>query len=263
MAVLNGRTYLVFGHNFQGGYNGASASISQVYSNEIRSFRILDNGRSLAIVGYQALRDPVNFRRRDGNLVNFISRAGRAELAYLGGVFTPGSAGAGYRAPILIAGNGHARVDAAYQQYFSQYTTANIPLYDRRTRSMYDIRMGGISLYSDDNGQLTENTGLPWIDDVTTLVRAGDGTYQEYILPPIPPVTAGSTGYYGATAAFFMNQAAAGASTGVLALGRLRGPTVVGYMFGGIYSTVSITTGNTFQATGASNQVFQVTLTPS
>jgi hypothetical protein len=32
-------------------------------------------------------------------------------------------------------------------------------------------------------------------------------------------------------------------------------------MFGGIYSTVSTTTGSTFQATGASNQVFQITLT--
>lgn len=32
MAALNGRTYLAFGHNFQGGYNGATASISQVYS---------------------------------------------------------------------------------------------------------------------------------------------------------------------------------------------------------------------------------------
>lgn len=261
MAVLNGRTYLVFGHNFQGGYNGASASISQVYSSEIRSFRIVDNGRRLAVAGYQALRDPVNFRRRDGNLVSFIGRCGQAELAYLGGVFTPGDSGIGYRAPILIGRDGRARVDAAYQQFFSQYTAANIPLYDTRTRSMYDVLMGGISLYSYADGELSEDTELPWIDNVTTLVRAANGSFREYIMPPIPAVTPGSTGNYGANAAFFMNEAVPAFSNGVLKLSKLRGPTVVGYLFGGNYSTVSNTSGNTFQATGASNQVFQITLT--
>jgi hypothetical protein len=261
MAALNGRTHLAFGHNFQGGYNGATASISQVYSSEVRSFRIVDNGHSLAIANYRAVRDPVNFRRRDGNLVSFIGRDGEAELAYLGGVFTPGSSGIGYQAPILLGRNGRIRIDAAYQQYFSQYTAANIPLYDSRTRSMHDIRMGGISLYDYSNGQLTEDTELPWIDDVTSLVRARDGSFQEYIMSSIPAVTPGSTGNYGANAAFFMNQALPTLGNGVIALNRLRGPTVVGYMFGGIYSTVSNTSSNTFQATGASNQVFQITMT--
>ena len=263
LAALNGRTYLAFGHNFQGGYNGASASISQVYTSEIRSFRIIDNGRSLAVANYRAVRDPVNFRRRDGNLVSFIGRDCQPELAFLGGVFTPGSSGVGYRAPILIGRDGRVRIDAAYQQFFSQYTTANIPLYDSRTRSMYDVRMGGISLYDYANGQLTEDTELPWIDDVTSLVRARNGSFQEYIMSPIPAVTPGSTGNYGANAAFFMNQALPATSKGVILLSRLRGPTVVGYMFGGIYSTVSNTSSNTFRATGASNQVFQITMTPT
>jgi len=263
MAALNGRTYLAFGHNFQGGYNGATASISQVYSSEIRSFRIIDNGHRLAIASYRAVRDPVNFRRRDGNLVSFIGSDGQSELAFLGGVFTPGSSGIGYQAPILIGRDGRIRVDAAYQQFFSQYTTANIPLYDSRTRSMYDVLMGGISLYNYANGQLTEDTELPWVDDVTSLVRTRNGSFQEYIMPPIPAVTPGSTGNYGANAAFFINQALPATSQGVVRLNRLRGPTVVGYMFAGIYSTVSNTSSNTFRATGASNQVFQITMTPS
>lgn len=263
MAKLNGRTYLAFGHNFQGGYNGATASISQVYTNEIRSFRVVDDGRSLAIANYRAVRDPVNFRRRDGNLVRFIGREGNAQLAFLGGVFTPGSSGIGYQAPIMIGRNGRIRIDAAYQQFFSQYTTANIPLYDSSTRSMYDVRMGGISLYDYANGQLTEDTELPWIDDVTSLVRSSDGSFQEYLMSPIPAVTPGSTGNYGANAAFLINQALPTSSKGVIALSRLRGPTVVGFMFGGIYSTVSNTSGNTFRATGASNQVFQITMTPT
>lgn len=80
-------------------------------------------------------------------------------------------------------------------------------------------------------------------------------------MSPLPTVTPGSTGNYGANAAFFGNQSLSTYAGGVIRLNRLRGPTVVGYMFGGIYSTVSATTGNTFSATGASNQVFQITLT--
>lgn len=263
MAELNGRTYLTFGHNFQGGYNGETASISQVYTDEIRSFRIIDTGRSLRIAGYQALRDPVNYRRRDGNLISIIGSAGQSELAYLGGVFTPGESGTGYQAPIFIGPAGRVSIDSAYQQYFSQYTTANIPLFDGRSRSMFDILIGGISLYDYSGGIPTEQPSLPWIDDVTSLVRSADGSFQEYTMSPIPSVTPDGTGYYGANAAFFGNQALSTYCNDVIRLAKLRGPTVLGYMYGGIYSTVQSTTTDTFSQTGASNQVFQITLTPT
>jgi hypothetical protein len=153
-------------------------------------------------------------------------------------------------------------VDAGYQQFFSQYATANVPLFDRGSRSMYEILMGGISLYDYTDGQLTVNTSMPWVDDVTSLVQDRNGNFQEYIMSPIPAVTAGSTGFYGANAAFFRNQALPTSCNYVIELSRLRGPTVIGYMYGGIYSTVPSTT-NQFGQTGASNQVFQITLTPT
>ena len=262
MANLSGRTYLVFGHDFQGGYNGATSNLAQVYTDEIRSFRIVDTGRRLAITGYRALRDPVNYRRRDGNLVNFIGSDGRAELAYLGGVFTPGDAGSGYQAPIFVGPGGRARIDAAYQQYFSQYSTAEVLLHDRGSRSMYDILVGGISLYYYNDGVLTEDLELPWVDNVTSLVRFRDGEFQEYSMTPIRPVTPGGTGYYGAGAGWFGNQALPQYRNDVIRLHQLSGPTVLGFMYGGIYSTVAAT-GNTFSETGASNQVFQITLTPT
>ena len=71
-------------------------------------------------------------------------------------------------------------IDAAYQQYFNQYTTANIPLHSGRSRSMYDVLIGGISLYYYDQGVLTEDPGLPWVDNVTSLVRTRNGAFQEY-----------------------------------------------------------------------------------
>ncbi len=82
-------------------------------------------------------------------------------------------------------------------------------------------------------------------------------------MSPIPAVPPGSTGNYGANATFFINQAVPTFSNRVIKLNRLRGPTVVGYMFGGIYCTVSNTSSHTFRATGASNQVLQITLTPT
>jgi len=97
---------------------------------------------------------------------------------------------------------------------------------------------------------------------VTTLARDANGSFQEYIMPPIAAVTPGSTGNYGASAAFFLNQAVPASAHGVVTLNRLRGPTVVGYMVGGIYSKAS-STQNSLRQTGASNQVFQITLTPS
>ena len=82
-------------------------------------------------------------------------------------------------------------------------------------------------------------------------------------MAPIPAVTADGTGYYGASSGFFANDALSTYCNGVLRLNKLAGPTVVGYMYGGSYSTVSGTTTNTFSQTGASNQVFQITLTPT
>lgn len=62
---------------------------------------------------------------------------------------------------------------------------------------------------------------------------------------------------------YFGNPALNTYDKGVIPLNQLRGPTVLGYMYGGIYSTVPATTTGTFSQTGASNQVFQITLTPT
>ena len=65
-------------------------SFTQIYSDEIRSFQIVDKGKTLAITCYQALRDPTNFRRRDGNMGSGRMPNGQQGLTYYGGVFTPG-----------------------------------------------------------------------------------------------------------------------------------------------------------------------------
>ena len=256
MSAIGTRTYLVFGQDFEGGYNGSNADFVQIYSDEVRSFRIVDNGRTLGIAGYQAQRDPVNFRRRDYNLAPTILPSGQPGLTAFGGVFTP--AGNGYRYPIVIGHDGTARVNSHYQQFFNQYTAANIPLYDARTRSMATIFFGGISLYNYDfsTGTLTSDTELPFVNDVTSFVQRGDGSTQEFIMPSQLPALLGTE------AAFFASPGLPTYSNGVVKLNKLQGPTTLGYIYGGIYSTVPNTTDPQSQTT-SSNLVFKVTLTPN
>ena len=96
--------------------------------------------------------------------------------------------------------------------------------------------------------------GAAWVDDVSTLVQnRKDGSDQEYIMAPLP-------GFYGAirlprqsVRAHVRATASSNSPT--------RGTDVLGYMYGGIFSTVPETSRNpTIEATqtGASNQVFQI-----
>jgi len=264
LSMIGGRAYLIFGQAFEGGYSltAGPPSFTQIYSDEIRSFKIVDSGTSLAITDYQALRDTTNFRRRDGNLGAVVLPNGRQALSYYGGVFTPGNNSTTLQAPILISSGTKAQVDSNYQQFFDQYTTTDIPLFDTRTKAMNTIFLGGISLYDYSNNQLTSFTnaegGPGWVDDVSTLVQSKNGSDQEYIMPPLP-------GDFGAYSSFQFNPALPMDANGVINLSKLKGVTVLGYLYGGIYSTVAETSNDPAveaTQTGASNEVFEVTLTP-
>ncbi len=255
LGMIGNRTYLMFGQNFQGGYNGGGASISQVYTNEIRSFNIIDSGSKLGISGFQAQRDPGNFRRRDGNLaVPTILPNGQQGITAFGGVFTA-PAGSVFRQPIVVNSSGMARVDYNYQQYFTQYDSAKVALYDAKSKSMSTLLFGGISLYDYNfaTGTLSSDPEIPFVNDVTSLVQQKNGTTQEYIMPSQLP------GLYGAEAAFYATPGLPSYANGVLKLNNLRSGTVLGDIYGGVYSTVGDTTNPATQTT-ASNQVFQVTL---
>jgi hypothetical protein len=253
--AINGRSYLVFGQSFQGGYNGSNASFSQIYTDEVRSFRIVDKGSTLAIANYVAQRDPVNFRRRDYNLVPTIVHGNKPALESLGGAFTPN--GSSFLKPIVIGPGGTAKVNYNYQQYFTQYNSARVSLYDAHTGSSAAILFGGISLYDYNfaTGTLSSDPDLPFVDDVTSVVTNKQGAVQEYIMPSQLP------GRFGANAAFFATPGLPTYSNGVIKLDQLTGPTTLGYIYGGIYSTVGDTSDPGTQTT-ATNTLFKVTLVP-
>lgn len=255
LTTLGGKFYMMFGQDFQGGYNGATASISQVYTDEIRSFRIVNKGaNSLAIANYQAQRDPVNFRRRDGNLaVPSILPNGRQAITTLGGVFTP--QGSVFRQPITVGPNGFGVVNQNYLQYFTQYNSAKTELFDPRLKTMSTILFGGISLYNYNfsTGTLSSDPEIPFVNDVTSLVQSKNGSIQEYIMPSQLP------GRYGAESAFFASSGLPTYANGVINFARLPRVATLGYIYGGVFSTVGNTSNPATQTT-ASNQVFKVTL---
>ncbi|MDQ3193900.1 MAG: hypothetical protein M3P82_02750, partial [Bacteroidota bacterium] len=81
--------YLIGGHNFAGGYNRFINN--QIYSNQIREFKIADNGVSVSITDYSAETDTVEFHRRDMNVVPAIRPDGISPYLILyGGVFIHG-----------------------------------------------------------------------------------------------------------------------------------------------------------------------------
>ncbi len=259
LGAIGNRFYLVFGQDFEGEYSPSTPNnFTQIYTNTIGSFQIVDQpGVPLGIAAYSAQVDPVNFRRRDGNLHAFVTPSGQPGLEYDGGVFTPGNDGTGYRNPVIIGPDGVGRVDFGYQQYFSQYDSPMIPLFSASTGAMQTVFLGGIGLFHYDptTGQLSEDTNLPFTPDITTQVTSANGLKREYILQPQLP------GFFGAEAAFFQNPSLPTYANGVIQYDKLSGPTVLGYMYGGIESTAA----NTFQGqpTFATPAVFLVTLMPN
>ncbi|WP_435020984.1 hypothetical protein TA3x_002125 [Tundrisphaera sp. TA3] len=251
MEAIDGRTYLVFGQDFQGRYTGSTADISQVYNNTIASFRIVDNAKRLGITQYTAQVDPIQFHRRDYNLAHRIDAHGNPGLVAIGGVFTPD--GNGYRNSVYIDRRGRSRVDYAYQQFFSQYNSPKIPLFDARDRSSQTILLGGISLTSYDpaTGQFTQDTGLPFVNDVSTTMVHPNGSTQEYAFPTQLPFL------LGAGAAFFANPDLPTLAGGVVRLDRLKSPTDLGIMFGGIFAQQP-----NFGNSTASALAYRITLIP-
>ena len=191
LGAIGNRFYLALGQDFEGEYSPSSpANFTQIYTDTIGSFQIVDQpGVPLGIANYSAQVDPVNFRRRDGNLHAIITPSGQPGLEYDGGVFTPGNAGTAYRNPIFIGADGVARVDFGYQQYFSQYDTPMVPLFSAATGSMQTIFLGGIGLFHYDptTGKTTEDVNVPFVPDITAQVDSANGLIREYSIVPQPP----------------------------------------------------------------------------
>ncbi len=271
MAKLGNMTQLIFGQNFTGPYTSAA---NGNYSEQIRQFQITNAGGQLGFTLYPSIPSVPNpnFRRRDLNVmpvmldVNNILQYGFVAFA---GVFTETSGA--WTVPVFLTPNSDPimpdpNADATFKQAMSQYQCATTNLYSRRTSSTYNIFLGGITYGFFQNGVFQTDAELPFTNQITTIKMDKNNNFTQYIMdgeyPAIPSrgIDPGNNLLFGA-AAFFIPANILQYPNSIINFDSIRQPTVIGYVVGGIMSTVPNTV--TDDETTASPYVFQVTLVPS
>lgn len=255
MKKLGDYFYLMLGHNFNGQYTRVITPgiNTQQYSNEIRKFKISDNGTTLGITDYSALYDSVNFHRRDMNVSPYLRSDMQQGLAILGGVFRH-STDLPFQNPVFINPNGY-EIDI-YEQKLSQYTCPVMPVFNTSSHDMFFTFFGGMSLYyyDESSSQLLRDSLVPFIDDITVLTKKSDGTLSEKVQPVRFPTLLGTN------ASFILNPSIAHFDNEVIDLQSVSGRTLAGYIFGGIKTSLQHP-GNTNGVSTVSDYIFKVFIT--
>lgn len=265
--IGNHPTLLVFGQNFRGFYFDSS---NGDYTMQVRRFRIIDDGKNLDVeVKSSSTPDP-NFRRRDLNVVPVIRPDGcklRQELIAFSGVFT--LAGGIWTIPVEITAKGVPTMASpgpgAFMQGMNNYVCPTLGLFSKRTKEMYTVIMGGISFEFYSGGTFQSDPEIPFINQITTVKLDKDGQYTQFLMNSSYPYlfstqsNPGNQLLFGA-GAFFMPVDVPAYRNGVLKLDKIEKPTLVGYIVGGIQSTLPNT--NTDSDSSASPYIFKVRLIP-
>jgi hypothetical protein len=259
---------LSFGENFTGdsvfGTDGA-------YTQQVRPFRIIDNGRELYVKPEKQFATDPSYRRTDLSVIPIMTKSLDTYVpaaVALSGVFTP--AGGIWTVPILIHPDGSSSManpllPNTFKQGMNSFDCARLGLFSKSTNEMYILLFGGISYLFVDGGMVVADAELPFINSVTTVKIDAAGNFQQYLMegeyPVIPSQFSnpGNTLLFGAEARFIP---VAGLSTfpnGVFSLDELgSSPILLGYIVGGIQSTLPNTSAPTDSS--ASPYIFSVYL---
>jgi hypothetical protein len=279
MYEIDGRTHLVFGQNFLGNYGTGT---NGDYTNQVRSFDIVDDGMSLSVASIVRTPEDPDYRRRDLNVFPVLRPNGGGldqGLVVLSGVFT--TTDGAWTVPVEIDALGNptmADPDApdTFKQGFNGYHSAKLGLYSDDREEMHEVLFGGISLqYLDTDTQtVVTDDFLPFINDITSVVIDADGNYSQHWLGEYPELVHIDDEdvvrrlRFGANAEFFLAEGIETYENGVIKLDALTEPTVLGYIFGGLQSNSPHTFDfSTFTPvpgaiSSASNRIFQVVYTP-
>ncbi|HEX3486818.1 MAG TPA: autotransporter outer membrane beta-barrel domain-containing protein [Micropepsaceae bacterium] len=279
LAEVNGRAMLVFGQNFNGDFD---PSANGNYTDQVRSFDIVDTPASLAIQNLSASPNPGDeslLRRTGDNLVGILHRdsvtgALSEGLVALGGVFTPTSGI--WTVPVTIGADGvpHSADPAAagtFKQAVNIYSSAHFGSFSQTTGGNYITLFGGLSYATLDPNTHTYTTDpeLPFTNTITTIVIDHNGQFTQNLMAAEFPTLVsqssnpGNTLLFGTTAQFFLANGIAHYSNGIIDLDSVMAnatsdTVTLGYVFGGIASTVPNTSSSS--DSGASNTVFAVTM---
>lgn len=294
---LGDKTLLVFGQMFNGLYTTDGSVAQQEYSQSVRAFQLSLSDEAVDVNYLGKCPDPPAtdpqptpdgpYHRRDYPLVQVLAPDGSPRIGAFGGVFKGGRM-EGYVHPVFItpadpkeecvSGGGFTLAEATdSSQWLSQYESVIVPVYSAGRRAMYTTSFGGISqFYWDEKSRTLKHDvpdftkdppvdGLPFINSISTLRIGGPGNadflHTAERFPPKrgePRCGAQVKAPYLGTNSWFVMADGLPLDNGVILLDRIKERTVIGYIFGGIASTLPYPG----KATCASNRVYAVTLDP-
>ncbi len=234
MGLLDSTFYLVGGHLFDGRYNPMGPNngpgFVQVYSNEIRTFKIDDDGTNLNFYDYAATHDTVNLHRRDYNMAYQIYPDGSYGFTVFSGVFDYNNMP--YLNVVEIT-PGNYTVNNTFNQLLSQYQSAKMAVYDTVGNVMHTFFFGGLSQFTlDSQGTLVEDVNVPFVKTISRISRDGNGTMTETKLDylEMPALMGPGSDFIHVHNYLYPNEV-----INLSAIPNQR--TLVGYIFGGIEST--------------------------
>lgn len=242
MRKLGNNFYLVMGQNYDTIYVGG---INGQYTEEIRRFNLALNNGAITVSNYQTWTDP-QFHRRDLNVAEAVRPNGQPGINVWAGVFQPNAQfGLPWPNPVLIdqdaGGNTSYRVDTSFSQQFNAYDCGHVLLFDNNSQTMFTVLIGGIANAGlDANGKVVPPNGfLPWSKYVSTIAQFPNGVTREYpqASPLLPGFIGGSADVILAPGIPIMP-----GTTTVIDYAKLpAGDNLVGWLYGGIYSTAEQT----------------------
>ena len=261
-------THLVFGQNFAGPYTPFREGI---YTQQVRTFRVVDDLEGLSVTDVRATAPTPEYRRRDLDVAPTLWADVEGDvptpgLVALSGVFTENNGA--WTVPVEIDALGQPTMaDPSAPETFKQgmngYHSAKLGLYSEELGEMHHVLFGGISLqyYDRRAEEMVTDNQLPFINQVTSIVRDADGAYTQYLLssefPELIDQTSGKQLRFGANAEFLISPTIATYENEIIELDGLTQATSLGYIFGGIVADAP-----NRGETGASNIIFEVVLTP-
>ena len=251
--------YLVGGQKFTGRYNpmgpGHGPGFVQEYTNQIRRFRIIDNGTTIQFTQLPAWTDNDHLHRRDFNVVPQLFENEEEGLIAFSGVFQK-EVDLPYLTAVHIDSSGY-RLANAFNQLYNHYHCANVSLYSRATGFQHTVFFGGMAQFFEAEGTLVEDIHVPFVQTIAVVSRDKSGHMQEVKLPVEMP------GLQGAGAEFIPAPSIKRYPNNVLMLDSLPGNRIlIGYIFGGIESTApNIFFSNTGVESVAGDHLFKVFMT--
>ncbi len=263
----NGRSHLVFGHDYPDSYE---PRLTGIYTRQVRSFNIVDDGTNLSLGNVVSHAQNADYRRRDLNVVPILKKQNGQiveKMQALSGVFTQ-SFGA-WTVPVTIDDQGNAvqpdpTSASTFKQGMNGYKCATIGLYSAERDEMHTLLFGGISYqyFNPLTNQIEEDVNLPFMNDCTDIVIDANGNMTQHLLGNLfPEIISPDTNepfLLGAETQFFLADGIVAYANGVIDLDALTGRTLIGYLYGGI-AAIQPNNGATY----GSNALMPVWINPS